>query len=75
MEEIVKILEQIKPGVDFNSEENLIEEEILDSFDIVTLVAKLNEEFDIEITPADLIPENFNSAQKIYELVTRLEEE
>ena len=75
MEEIVKILEQIKPGVDFNSEENLIEEEILDSFDIVTLVAKLNDEFDIEITPADLIPENFNSAQKIFELVTRLEEE
>ncbi len=75
MEEIVKILEQIKPGVDFNTEENLIEEEILDSFDIVTLVAKLNEEFDIEITPADLIPENFNSAQKIFELVTRLEEE
>ena len=75
MEEIVKILEQIKPGVDFNSEENLIEEEILDSFDIVTLVAKLNEEFDIEITPADLRPEKFNSAQKIFELVTRLEEE
>lgn len=75
MNDIIKILEQIKPGVDFNSEENLIEEEILDSFDIVTLVAKLNEEFDIEITPADLVPENFNSAQKIYELVTRLEEE
>ena len=75
MEEVIKILEQIKPGVDFNTEENLIEEEILDSFDIVTLVAKLNEEFDIEITPADLVPENFNSAKKIYELVTRLEEE
>ena len=75
MDNIIEILEQIKPGVDFNTEENLIEEEILDSFDIVTLVAKLNEEFDIEITPADLIPENFNSAQKIYELVTRLEEE
>ena len=75
MEEVIKILEQIKPGVDFNTEKNLIEEEILDSFDIVTLVAKLNEEFDIEITPADLVPENFNSAEKIYELVTRLEEE
>ena len=75
MDNIIEILEQIKPGVDFRTEENLIEEEILDSFDIVTLVAKLNEEFDIEITPADLIPENFNSAQKIYELVTRLEEE
>ena len=75
MDDIIKILEQIKPGVDFNKEENLIEEEILDSFDIVTLVAKLNDEFDIEITPADLVPENFNSAERIYELVTRLEEE
>ena len=75
MDNIIEILEQIKPEVDFNTEENLIEEEILDSFDIVTLVAKLNDEFDIEISPADLIPENFNSAEKIYELVTRLEEE
>ena len=75
MDDIIKILGQIKPGVDFNTEENLIEEEILDSFDIVTLVAKLNDEFDIEITPADLVPENFNSAERIYELVKRLEEE
>ena len=75
MNDIIQILEQIKPGVDFNTEENLIEEEILDSFDIVTLVAKLNDEFDIEITPADLVPENFNSAERIYELVKRLEEE
>ena len=75
MDDIIKILEQIKPGVDFNTEENLIEEEILDSFDIVTLVAKLNDEFDIEISPADLIPENFNSAKKIYELVQKLEYE
>ena len=75
MEEIIKILEEIKPGVDFNTENNLIEEEILDSFDIVTLVAKLNDEFDIEISPADLVPENFNSAQAIYSLVSKLEEE
>ncbi len=63
MDSIIKILEQIKPGVDFNTEENLIEDEILDSFDIVTLVAKLNDEFDVEITPVDLIPENFNTAK------------
>ena len=75
MDNIIEILEQIKPGVDFNTEENLIEEEILDSFDIVTLVAKLNDEFDIEISPADLIPENFNSSKKIYELVQKLEDE
>lgn len=75
MENIIKILEEIKPGIDFSEENNLIEDEILDSFDIVTLVAKLNDEFDIEISPANLIPENFNSVEKIYELVKKLEEE
>ena len=75
MEEVIKILEFIKPGVDFNSEDNLIEDEILDSFDIVNLVARLNEEFDIEITPANLIPENFSSATTIYKLVEKLQED
>lgn len=75
MEEILKILEFVKPGVDFETEENLIEDEVLDSFDIVNLVARLNEEFDIEITPADLIPDNFKSASTIHELVERLQEE
>ncbi len=75
MEEILSILQEIKPGVDFSVEENIIEDELLDSFDIVTLVAKLNDEFDIEITPSDLIPENFSSAKNIYNLVKRLEDE
>lgn len=75
MEEVIKILEFIKPGVDFNSENHLIEDEILDSFDIVNLVARLNETFDIEITPANLIPENFSSAENIYQLVEKLQEE
>lgn len=65
MEDIIKILNEVKPGVDFENEKNLIEEEILDSFDIVNLVSKLDEEFDIEITPADLVPENFSSAESI----------
>lgn len=75
MEKILNILQEIKPGVDFSVEENIIEDELLDSFDIVTLVAKLNDEFDIEITPSDLIPENFSSAKNIYNLVKKLEDE
>ena len=75
MEELIKILEEIKPGVDFNQVNNLIEEEILDSFDIVTLVAKIDEKFDVEITPVDLIPENFATPNTIFELIKRLEEE
>lgn len=75
MEELIKILEEIKPGMDFEVEENLIEEEILDSFDIVNLVAKIDQEFDVQITPADLLPENFKSAETIYALIEKLQEE
>ncbi len=75
MEDLIKILQDIKPGVDFETEDNLIEGEVLDSFDIVNLVSKLDSEFDIEITPADLIPENFKSAKAMYALIQKLEEE
>lgn len=75
MEEIIDILKEVKPGVDFSKEKNLVEEEVIDSFDIVNLVAKLDENFDIEITPADLVPENFASAETIKNLVDRLQDE
>ena len=75
MEELIKILENVKPGVDFEKEKNLIEEEVLDSFDIVNLVTRINDEFDVEITPSDLIPENFESAEAIYKLILKLQEE
>ena len=75
MEEIIDILKEVKPGVDFSKEKNLVEEEVIDSFDIVNLVAKLAEKFDIEITPADLVPENFASAETIKNLVDRLQDE
>ena len=75
MEELLEVLKRIKPGVDFENCDNLIEDEILDSFDIVSLVAAINEEFDIQITAKDIIPENFNSAEKIYDLIQKLEED
>ena len=75
MEELLEILQDIKPGVDFETEESLIWDEILDSFDIVNLVTKLNDEFDIEITPSDLIPENFETVDAIYNLIQKLQEE
>ena len=67
MEELYEVLEKIKPGVDFRNNKSLI--------DIVTLVAALDDEFDVQITAKDILPENFNSAEAIYELVKRLEEE
>ena len=75
MEELLEILKKIKPGVDFEKNNNLIEDEFIDSFDIVSLVAAINEEFDIQITAKDIIPDNFNSVEKIYDLIKKLEEE
>ena len=75
MEELIKILEKTKPGVDFRAEKNLIEDHILSSMEIVMLVGELNDEFDIEITPVDIVPENFASADTIYAMIQRLEEE
>ena len=74
MEKIIKILKNIKPDIDVTNN-NLTEEEILESFDIVTIVSAVDEEFDIQITARDIVPENFNSVEAIYNLVKKLEEE
>ena len=75
MDELVGILKGIHPEIDYETENGLIDKRLFDSFDIVTLVGQLTEEYDIEIGPEDLVPENFNSAKRIYELVERLMEE
>lgn len=75
MEELLKLLEEIKPDVDFKENEHLIDDKLLDSLDIVSIVSALNEEFDIKISVRDIIPQNFNSAKAIYDLVQKLQEE
>jgi len=75
MNELMEILEELRPDVDFENETGLIDHGILDSFDIVSLVGELNEAFDIEIKPTDLVPENFNSAEAILALVEKLQDE
>ena len=75
MEELLKLLKNIKPGVNFEGNEHLIDNEELDSFDIVSIVAAIDEEFDVQIGAGDIIPENFNSAKAIYALIQKLEEE
>ena len=75
MDELMRILSEIRPDVDFEHETKLIDDEILDSFDIIAIVGELNEAFDIEIDVEDLEPENFNSASAILELVQKLREE
>lgn len=69
------ILEELRPDVDFAAQKALIDEGILDSFDIVSLVGELNDSFDIEINVEDLLPENFNSVDAMLDLIKKLLEE
>ena len=75
MDEVMEILKEARPNVDFTKETRLIDDEILDSFDIISIVGELNDAFDIEINVNDLLPENFNSAEAIFELVEKLRQE
>ena len=74
-ETIIEILEDIRPDVDFESETSLVDGNVLESFDIVSLVSELSDEFDITIRPKDLVPENFNSVDAMTDLVTKLMDE
>lgn len=75
MEELMEILQEMHPDVDFETQERLVDDKILDSFDIVSLIAQINEAFDIAVTAKDILPENFNSAKALYALIQRLETE
>lgn len=72
-EKVLKILKEIRQDVDFENEKALIDDSILDSFDIISIVSDLNDEFDIDITADELEPENFNTLDAIVELVKSLQ--
>lgn len=74
MNELLSILADLHPDVDFETETGLIDNGILDSFDIVTIVAEIDDRFDVAIPAGELLPENFNSAAGLYALIRRLAE-
>ena len=71
-ENVLEVLRAIRQDVDFESAKNLIDDGILDSFDIISIVSELNEAFDINITADELEPENFNTLDAIVSLVEYL---
>lgn len=75
MDELLEILNEVKPGVDFENDTDLIGRGVLDSITMVTLVMELNDAFDIEITPVDIVPENFKTVQTIYDMIQRLSDD
>ena len=75
MEELLNILNEMHPDVDFATEEHLIDNMILDSLDIVSLIAEISDVFDVTITARDIVPANFNSAKALYALIEKLDGE
>ena len=75
MDKLLKILSNIHPEVDFETQDNLVSDKILDSFDIVTLITEITEVSEVTIRARDIVPENFNSARALYALIQRLEED
>ena len=73
-ETVLEILEKIREDIDFENETKLADDRLLSSLDIVTIVGKFNDEFDVEISVEDLEPENFNSVDAMVELITRMQE-
>ena len=75
MEKLIEILRELHDDVDFETEEALVDDGIIDSLEIVTLVTEINDQFDVSIPPEEIIPENFNSAAALFALIERLDEE
>ena len=74
MDKLLEILKEVRPDVDFENETALIDDGILDSFDVVSIISELDDEFDVQIRINELDPENFNSAEAIWTLVQTLKE-
>ena len=75
MDELLNILQELHPDIDFETCDTLIDDQILDSIDIVSLVAEISDAFDVAIPAEELVPENFNSAKALYELIEKLLDE
>ncbi len=75
MEDLIAILKDLHADVDYDTCQTLIDDKILDSFDIVSIVSEVDDKFDVAIPAKELIPENFNSAKALWALIERLMED
>ena len=75
MEQLLEILTDIQPDVDFENEKHLIDDHLLDSLSIISLIAELEDAFDVTIPAVEIIPDNFNSADAMLEMLQRLQDE
>ena len=74
MEKVLDILMEIDDSIDWKAQKALVNDRLLDSFAVISLIAELEEQFDIEIEAAEIIPENLNSVDAIWKMIQRLKE-
>ena len=73
--QLLDILRDLHPDIDFETAEGLIDHKVLTSFDVVSIVAELSETYDVELRAVDIVPENINSARALFALIQRIENE
>ncbi len=71
MSKVQEILQSIKPEVDFGQSTDFVEDGLLDSLELISLIEELETTFDVEIDPMDILPENFSSIQRIEEMLAK----
>ena len=74
METLLEILNDIDDTVNWEYETALIDDRILDSFGVISLISELEDQFEIEIDASEIVPENFNSADAMWKMIQRLQE-
>jgi len=75
MNELMEILEGMRPDIDFANETKLVTDRLLESFDIISLVTEIGDEFDVKVKPSDLVPENFDSVEAMWAMIERLQDD
>ena len=73
--QLLDILRDLHPDIDFETAEGLIDHKVLTSFDVVSIVAELSETYEVELGAVDIVPENFSSARALFALIQRIENE
>ena len=75
MQELIRILEEMHPDIDFATADHLVDNKVLDSFDIITIITEISQEFSVVFPAEEITPENFNSVAALWNLIERLENE
>ena len=70
-EKLLEILNNVNDGVEYEEETSLIDDHLIDSFGLITIVAEIEAEFNVKITPTDMLPENFNSVDAMLQMIER----